>query len=68
LISRLSPYADEFMGVISEDFNASVKKLIIYSKFFKYLRKIRNSINELIIEILTPRKLIIQERRVGGLV
>jgi len=39
LLSRLTPYAEENMGIISVDFDATGQLLIIYSAFIKYVRK-----------------------------
>ena len=39
LLSRLTPYAEENMGNISVDFDATGQLLIIYSAFTKYVRK-----------------------------
>jgi hypothetical protein len=39
LLSRLTPYAEENMGIISVDFDATGQLLIIYSAFIQYVRK-----------------------------
>jgi hypothetical protein len=39
LLSRLTPYAEENMGNISVDFDATGQLLIIHSAFIKYVRK-----------------------------
>jgi hypothetical protein len=39
LLSRLTPYGDELLGIISVDFDATDQLLIIYSAFVKYMRK-----------------------------
>jgi hypothetical protein len=38
-LSRLTPYAEENMTIISVDFDATGQLLIIYSAFIKYVRK-----------------------------
>jgi hypothetical protein len=38
-LSRLAPYAKEFIGVFNLDFDATRQLLIIYSAFDEYLRK-----------------------------
>jgi hypothetical protein len=40
LLSRLTPYAEEIIGIINVDFDTTGQILIIYSAFIKYLRKI----------------------------
>jgi len=39
LLSRLTPYAEEIVGDINEDFDTTDYPLIIYCAFVKYLRK-----------------------------
>jgi len=39
LLSRLTPYAEEIIGVIKVDFDTTGQLLIICSAFVKYLRK-----------------------------
>jgi hypothetical protein len=39
LLSRLTPYAEEIIGVIGVDFDATGQLLTTYSAFVKYLRK-----------------------------
>jgi len=39
LLSWLIPYAEEIMGIINVDFDATGQLLIIHSAFVKYLRK-----------------------------
>ena len=39
LLSRLTPYAEETIGIINADTDATGQLLIIYSTLVKYLRK-----------------------------
>jgi hypothetical protein len=39
LLSRLTPRAEEIMGIIDVDFNARGQLLFIYSAFVRFLRK-----------------------------
>jgi hypothetical protein len=39
LLSRLTPYAEEMLGIIRVDFDVTGQLLIIYSAFVKYLSK-----------------------------
>jgi hypothetical protein len=39
LLTQLTPYAEEIIGIIIVDFDATGQQLIIYSAFVKYLRK-----------------------------
>ena len=39
LLSRLTPYAEELLGIITLDINAARQLPIIYTAFVKYLRK-----------------------------
>ena len=39
LLSRLTPYAKEIFGIINVVFDATGRRLILYSAFAKYLRK-----------------------------
>ena len=43
LLSRLTPYAEEILGIINVDFDATGQLLIIYFAFVKYLRKNGNT-------------------------
>jgi len=43
LLSRSTPYAEEILGVVSVDFEATGQPLITYSLFVKYLRKNGNT-------------------------
>jgi len=60
LLSRLTPYAEEIIGIVSVDFDAAGQLLIIYSAFVKYLRKNGNTMKQCIISLQTSRKLMIQ--------
>jgi hypothetical protein len=46
LSSRLTPYAEEIIGVISVDFDVTGQILFIYSAFVKYLRKNGNTMRQ----------------------
>ena len=46
MMSRLIPYAKEFIGIINVNFDATGRLLIIYSAFAKYLRKNENTMNK----------------------
>ena len=48
LLSRLTPYAEEIIGNINVDFNATGQLLIIYSVFVKDLRKNGNTMKQCI--------------------
>ena len=48
VLSRLIPYAEEIIGVINVDFNATSQLLTIYSAFVKYLRKNGNTMKQCI--------------------
>ena len=48
LLSRLTPYAEEIIGVINVDFDATGQLLTIYSTFVKYLRKNGNTTKQFI--------------------
>ena len=48
LLSRLTPYAKEIIGIINVAFDATVRLFIIYSAFTKYLRKNVNTIKRFI--------------------
>ena len=48
LLSRLTPYAEEIIGIINVDLYAAGKLLIIYSAFVKYLRKNGNTMKQCI--------------------
>jgi len=43
LLSRLTPYAEEIIGIINVDFNTTGQLLIIYSAFVKDVRKNGNT-------------------------
>jgi len=43
LLSSLTPYAEEIIGIINVDFDATGQLMIIYSAFVKYLRKNGNT-------------------------
>ena len=60
LLSRLIPHAQEIIGIINVDFDATGRLLIIYPTFDKYLRKNGNTINHFISSLQTSRKLTIQ--------
>jgi len=47
LLSRLIPYAEEIIGLINMDFEATGQLLIIYSAFVKYLKKNGNATKHL---------------------
>jgi len=59
LLSRLTPYVEEIIGVIKVDFDATVQLLIIHSAFVKYLRKNGNTTKQCLSCLYTPRKLMI---------
>jgi hypothetical protein len=46
LLSMLTPYAEEIIGIINVDFDAIGQLLIIYSAFVKYLRKTKNTMKQ----------------------
>ena len=48
LLSRLTPYAEEIIGIIEVDFDATGQLLTIYSAFVKYLRKNGNTMKQCI--------------------
>ena len=48
LLSRLTPYAEEVIGIINVGFNATDKLLIIYSALVKYLRRNGNTMKQCI--------------------
>ena len=48
LLSKLTPYAEEIIGIIIVDFDAIGQQLIIYSAFVKYLRKNGNTMKQCI--------------------
>jgi len=48
LLSRLTPYKEELLGIINVDFDAVGQLFIIYSAFVKYLRKIGNTMKQCI--------------------
>jgi len=48
LLSRLTPYAEEIIGIINVDFDATGQLMIIYSAFVKYLRKNGNTMKQCI--------------------
>jgi len=45
-LSVLTPYVQEFIGVVSVDFDAIDQLLIIYSAFVKYLREKGNKMKQ----------------------
>jgi len=47
-LSRITPYAEEIIGIINVDFDATGQLLIIYFIFVKYLRKNGNTIKQYI--------------------
>ena len=49
LHSKLIPYAEEVIGVISVDSDATSQPLIIYSAFVKYLRRNGNTMKQCIL-------------------
>ena len=48
MLSCLTPYAEEIIGIINLDFDATCQLLIIYSAFVKYLRKSGNTVKQCI--------------------
>jgi hypothetical protein len=48
LLSRLTPYVEEILGIISMDFDATSQLLIIHTAFVKYLRKNGNTMEQCI--------------------
>jgi hypothetical protein len=56
LLSRLTPYAEEIIGIISVDFDVTGQLLIIYSAFVKYLRKNGNTMRQCLSYLQTSRK------------
>ena len=48
LLSRITPYAEETIGIINVDFDARGQLLIIYFVFVKYLRKNGNTVKQYI--------------------
>ena len=48
LLSRLTRYAEEIIGIINVDFNAVGQLLIIHSAFVKYFRKNGNTMKQCI--------------------
>jgi len=60
LLSRLTPYEEEIVGIISVDFDATGQLLIIYSASVKYLRRNGNTTKQCISSLWTSRKLMIQ--------
>jgi len=48
LLSRLIPYAEEVIGIINVDSDATGQLLIVYSAFVKYLRKNMNTMKQCI--------------------
>ena len=48
LLSRLTPYAEEILGIINVNFDSTGQLLIIYSTFVKYLEKNGNTTNQYI--------------------
>jgi hypothetical protein len=46
LVSRLTPYAEEIVGITSVAFNATGYLLSIYSAFMKYVIKNGNTMNQ----------------------
>ena len=51
LLSRLIPYAEEVIGIISVRFDATGQLLIMYSAFLKYFRKNGNTVKQCISSI-----------------
>jgi hypothetical protein len=49
----------DLLGIIKVDFDATGQLLIIYSAFFKYLRKNRNTVKQCITSLWISRKLMI---------
>jgi hypothetical protein len=39
LLSRLTPYVEKILGIVSVNFNATIQLLILYCAFVKHLRK-----------------------------
>jgi len=46
LLSRLTQYTEEIIGIINMDFDATGQLMIIYSAFVKYLRKNGNTMKQ----------------------
>jgi hypothetical protein len=47
-MSRLTPYAEEIIGIINVDFDTTGQLLIIYSAFIEYLKKNGNTMKQCI--------------------
>jgi len=54
-MSRLTPYAEEIIGIINVDFDTTGQLLIIYSAFIEYLKK-KWEYNEAVHHLLTDFK------------
>jgi len=48
MLSWLTPYAEEIIGIITVDFDAKGQLLIMYSAFVKYFRKVGNTLKQCI--------------------
>jgi hypothetical protein len=48
MLSWLTPYAEEIIGIITVDFDAKGQLLIMYSAFVKYCRKVGNTLKQCI--------------------
>jgi hypothetical protein len=49
LLSRLTPYAEKLLGIMSVNFNATGQLLILYSAFVIYSRRNGNNMKQCII-------------------
>jgi hypothetical protein len=63
LLSRLIPYAEEIIGIISVDFDAIVRLLIVCSAFDKNMRKNGNTMQQCISSFIDFKRAYVSVRR-----